>query len=84
MINFSDERLKENLVKVREADGSLCQIDGHQIYTWDWNEKGQELVKQTQGMGVIAQEVAETRPDAIIHDEDYMMVDYGLLFGGGA
>ena len=78
---FSDERLKTNIVKVKEADGTDCKIDGHQIYTWDWNDKGQELVEQLQGMGVIAQEVPETRPDAIIHDEDYLMVDYGLLFG---
>jgi len=83
VVAFSDENLKENITTVNEADGSPCKINGHQIYDWDWNEKGQELTGQTQGRGVIAQEIQKTRPDAIILDEnsEYLMVDYSKLFG---
>jgi len=79
---FSDKNLKENITKVKEPDGSDCMIDGHQIYDWDWNEKGQELTDQKHGRGVIAQEVQETRPDAIITDDPsgFLMVDYHKLF----
>lgn len=80
---LSDERLKENITPLTEEDGTLCKIDGHQIYDWDWNEKGQELTEQEHGRGVIAQEVQETRPDAIITDDPsgFLMVDYKKLFG---
>ena len=79
---FSDRRLKENITKVTEQDGTDCRIDGHQIYDWDWNAEGQKLTEQKQGRGVIAQEVQETRPDAIITDDPsgFLMVDYNKLF----
>jgi len=79
---FSDRRLKDNITKVKEQDGSDCQIDGHQIYDWDWNAEGEKLTEQKQGRGVIAQEVQENRPDAIITDDSsgFLMVDYKKLF----
>ncbi len=82
LIASSDRRLKENITKVKEQDGTDCQIDGHQIYDWDWNAEGEKLTEQKQGRGVIAQEVQETRPDAIITDDPsgFLMVDYTKLF----
>lgn len=75
---FSDIRLKDNVVKVGE-------IDGHNIYTWDWNEEAEGIVDDQPRFGVIAQEVQETNPDAVVEDlqTGYLKVNYPMLFGGG-
>lgn len=63
---FSDERLKENVEKVGKTD------DGQKIYTW--NYKGDDRPQ----MGLIAQEVAKRKPEAVKrHPSGFMMVDYG-------
>lgn len=82
IIAFSDRQLKEKVTKVKEQDGSDCKINGHQIYDWDWTIEGQGLTNEIKGRGVIAQEVQETRPDAIITDDPsgFLMVDYKKLF----
>jgi hypothetical protein len=70
---FSDIRLKENITKVGTAGG-------FNIYSWDWNEKGVELgADKYQTIGVIAQEVQETRPDAVFTEAGYLKVDYAKL-----
>lgn len=69
---MSDVRLKTNI----KITGKL--ENGLNTYSWDWNEKGQELTGQKSNSGVIAQEVAEMFPEAVITGEHgYMMVDYG-------
>lgn len=62
---FSDERLKENI----EPVGSL--YDATNVYRY--NYKGDP----TPRIGLIAQEVEKTRPDAVIEIGGYKAVDYG-------
>jgi hypothetical protein len=68
----SDVRLKENIVPLGEADG-------HNIYLFDYRDPADGVGRQ---VGVMAQEVLETRPDAVLRRADGMlMVDYSKLFG---
>jgi hypothetical protein len=70
----SDARLKENIEHVE-------QINGINMYTWDWKDPA---MSSPMGYGVIAQEVAETHPDAVVTgDHGYMMVDYSKLGRAG-
>ena len=70
----SDARLKENIQHV-EA------IDGINMYTWDWKDPA---MSWPMSYGVIAQEVAETHPEAVVTGEHgYMMVDYSKLGRAG-
>lgn len=63
---FSDERLKEDIAPV----GSLN--DGQTVYSYRY--KGDP----TPRIGLMAQEVAETHPEAVAeHPSGYLMVDYG-------
>ena len=71
LAKMSDVRLKTNLKITGELDNGL------KTYSWDWNAKGQELTGEKSNSGVLAQEVAEMFPDAVITgDHGYMMVDY--------
>ena len=71
---ISDARLKENIKHVE-------QIDGINMYTWDWKD---EAMSSPMTYGVIAQEVAETHPEAVVTgDHGYMMVDYSKLGRAG-
>jgi len=70
----SDERLKENIEYVGKSS------DGHNIYTWDWNDKAKELGIDNPTKGVIAQEVIKYMPEAVSKDANgYYMVNYGAL-----
>ena len=70
----SDIRLKKNVEHVE-------QIDGVNMYTWDW--KDPEL-SWPMNYGVIAQEVADTHPEAVFEgDHGYLMVDYSKLGRAG-
>jgi hypothetical protein len=73
----SDIRLKENLERIGVTDHFI-------IYRWDWNDIARSIgVDHYPTWGVIAQDVQETMPDAIIVREDgYLMVDYSKVFGG--
>jgi hypothetical protein len=75
---FSDERLKDNLVKVDEYKGLS-------IYTWVWNKLMPEVAKRgTQGIGFIAQEVQKVIPHAIINDPSgFLKIDYDKVFKHG-
>ena len=71
---LSDARLKENIEHVE-------QIDGINMYTWDWKD---EALSSPMSYGVIAQEVSETHPEAVMTgDHGYMMVDYSKLGRAG-
>ena len=70
----SDVRLKENIKRVGTTPS------GHGWYNWDWNEKGQSIAKDQPSYGVLAQEVAEIDPSAIIiGDDGYLRVDYSKV-----
>lgn len=65
---FSDRRMKEDIRRVGQMD------DGTPIYTYRY--KGSPLTQ----MGVMAQEVAETNPDAVMmRPEGFLAVDYAKL-----
>lgn len=63
---FSDRRLKENIVPVGEENG-------FRLYEFNYTGQPQRY------RGVIAQEVVETRPDAVKLVDGYMAVDYDAI-----
>ena len=70
----SDVELKENIKKVGELE------PGVGWYTWDWNETGKAIgVESEPTEGVLAQEVLEVKPDAVIVKDGYYAVDYGRI-----
>lgn len=69
----SDVRLKKNIRRVGKTPG------GHNIYAWDWKKQAKSVFGKTgSDMGVLAQEVRETRPD-LVHEfpDGYLRVNYG-------
>jgi len=75
MFSMSDERLKENVVKIGVTDKGL------NWYKWDWNDKAKELgADKHRTTGVIAQEVMNVIPEAVIKDANgYYRVDYSKV-----
>lgn len=63
---FSDRRLKNNIEKVGEKNG-------FNIYEFEYNGI------EGRYRGVMAQEIVESHPDAIIDQNGYMAVNYGML-----
>jgi hypothetical protein len=62
---FSDARLKEDIAPVGKT------FDGQNLYSYRY--KGDPRTQ----IGLMAQEVAETKPEAVsVHPSGYMMVDY--------
>jgi hypothetical protein len=73
-LSASDIRLKENIQRVGQS------VNGIPLYVWDWNEDGRRVTGETSGFGVIAQEVRETHPEAVVEGEDgWLRVNYGVL-----
>ena len=74
MYFMSDERLKENIKPIGKS------ANGHNLYTWDWNDKAKELGVNDPTTGVLAQEVMKYMPEAVSkHANGYYMVNYGVL-----
>ncbi len=70
----SDRRLKKDIKKVGK-------LDGHALY--EYRYKG-EPMRAPKHLGVMAQEVEKSRPDAVSRGPDGMRrVDYGRLFSAG-
>ena len=71
----SDIRLKTD---IKHVD----QVDGVNLYEWNWREDAP--VTWDMHYGVIAQEVANTHPEAVsTGDHGYLMVDYNKLGRAG-
>jgi|MDSZ01.2.fsa_nt_gb hypothetical protein len=71
---FSDTRLKDNIKLIGKSNG-------HNIYTWTWNDIAKQLGVDTHEFGVIAQDVMQTNPEAVFEDTTgYLKVNYGVLF----
>ena len=70
----SDQRLKTN-IKL------LGKENGHNIYSWDWNEDGKRIADPAQPtVGVMAQELQETHPHLVqLGPDGYLRVDYSGL-----
>ena len=71
----SDTRLKSN---IQHFD---TMTSGVNIYTWEWNEEAKRIgADATPPIGVLAQEIQKTHPDAVIVGEDgYLRVNYGMI-----
>jgi hypothetical protein len=67
---FSDIRLKKNIRPIGESHGV-------NLYSWDWKDES----RTGPTVGVIAQEVQRTHPEAVTEKYGYLMVDYDQLFG---
>lgn len=67
---FSDERLKKNIAPLGQDASGLPLYRYH--YKWEDDAS-------TPHIGVMAQDVAVRRPDALGHSAGYMTVDYGRL-----
>lgn len=75
----SDIRLKENLSKIDNSLEKLLTISGYQYY---WNKIAQEIHPERTmlDVGVVAQEVQEVLPSAVVEREDgYLAVNYDKL-----
>ena len=71
---FSDARLKQDIQKVGE-------VNGINVYTWRWTPEALDIVGDQPEFGVIAQEVAETKPEAVtVGGDGFLRVDYGRVF----
>lgn len=72
---FSDIRLKKNI----KATGEYTDR-GNEIYTWDWNDKGEKLGLSGSGRGVIADHAEQVTPDAVSTDKSgYKVVNYARV-----
>lgn len=70
----SDKRLKKDIKFISE-DGR-----GNRWYTWKWNSQAKLLGINQPTFGVIAQEVQEYNPEAVVEgDNGFLMVNYGAL-----
>ena len=73
---LSDVRLKENIVFIGKNH------NGFNIYSWDWNEKANEVGMSGSDVGVLAQELLETEPSRVSVDSSgYYRVDYKGVWG---
>ena len=70
----SDQRLKDNITPIENSLKKVLSISGN---TYTWNEKS---TRKGNDVGVIAQEVLEVLPEAVItRDNGYLAVDYQKL-----
>ena len=69
---FSDRRLKDNIQKVGVENG-------FNVYTWEWNEKANQLGLHGSSKGVIADEVKKVKPEAVKRHSGFDTVDYELI-----
>jgi len=54
-------------------------VNGHDVYTWEWNDLAIERGVTDPTFGVIAQEIPQ---EFTFTADGYLMVDYRRLFGG--
>lgn len=69
---FSDPALKTNIVKIGESHG-------HNVYRWTWNKAAEVLGLFGESVGVMADEIKRTKPEAVGERGGYMTVDYSML-----
>jgi hypothetical protein len=70
----SDINLKDNIKRVGKLPNGLS------TYTWNWTEEAKEIVGNQPSYGVIAQEVQQVLPEAVIRQSNgYLAVDYSKI-----
>lgn len=75
----SDKRLKEDIVTIDNSLEKITKITG---YEYNWNSIAQEMYPERteRDVGVIAQEVQEVLPSAVVEREDgYLAISYDKL-----
>jgi hypothetical protein len=74
VVAASDSRLKTNIVRTGQTPAGI------NLYTWDWTDEGREIVGDQTAFGVMAQEVMNIMPEAVIMGEDgFYRVDYARI-----
>lgn len=75
LMGMSDKRLKDNIHLIGKTKAN------HNIYSWTWNELARGIgADRYPTVGVMAQEVRATQPEAVVEDEHgYLMVDYSKV-----
>ena len=69
----SDPKLKTNKKRIGARKGFT-------IWSWDWNEVAQKVFGLTgSSVGVMADEVKEKMPEAVLMRDGYMTVDYEMI-----
>jgi hypothetical protein len=77
LMSKSDIRLKTEIKKV----GKLP--NGIPVYRWEWTKEAKKIVDDQPAFGVLAQEVLDFMPDAVVMGTDgYYEVDYGKVLNG--
>lgn len=66
---FSDERLKDNIKRIGK-------VNGHNWYSWTWNDVAEKLGLSGESQGVLAQEVEQVKPELVGQREGYKTVNY--------
>lgn len=70
---LSDIRLKEN-IKFEKV------VNGHNWYSWDWNDEAESIGVSGSSEGVMAHEIYETNPEMVYLTQDkYIAVDMRVL-----
>lgn len=70
-MGFSDASMKKNVKRTGKTK------DGTSTYEWEWNKSGKKKGMKGKGSGVLAQEVAKDKPEAVKKSPSgKLMVDY--------
>jgi len=78
LFGLSDIRLKTNIKKVGQVTDDIG------LYTWDWTDEGKDLAKEQPTIGVLAQEVMKTLPEAVTEGLDgFFRVNYNTVLQAG-
>ena len=72
---FSDERLKENIVKTGE-------FKGLNVYFYDWAEPAKQFGLEGSSEGFLAHEVESAYPDLVCTVNGYKCINYGAILHG--
>jgi len=78
LFGLSDIRLKTNIKKVGQVTDDIG------LYTWDWTDEGKDLAKEQPTIGVLAQEVMKSLPEAVTKGIDgFFRVNYNTVLQAG-
>lgn len=69
---FSDRRLKSKVTKIGE-------VNGFNLYSWTWNSVAEKLGLTGSTVGVMADEVHDEMPEAVIIKDHFMFVNYNMI-----
>ena len=74
--SYENDDVEDALTPIREALDKVKQING---VTFKWNELSSVSDKETEQVGVLAQDVLEVLPQAVSKNGEYLSVSYGKL-----